>query len=316
MPSKARNTSMAESTRKRTKHSLVDEAWLLMMLPALFWAGNAIVGRSVAGEVPPVALAFWRWATGALLLLPLAWRHLGRDLPMMLRAWPILLVLSALGIGVFNTFLYIGAQTTTALNIVMIQSAMPALIVAFTFLIFREKVTLRQALGVLISIAGTLTLVTHGDASVLLQFAFNRGDLWMLAGTASYAMYTALLRRRPAVHGLSFAVATFATGALMLLPFYMMETLSGRPMPLNVASVLAVGYVSIFASILAYLSYNRAVALIGPNTAGMTIYLVPVFGTILAIVLLGETPRLYHGVGIALIAVGVALATRKVAKAS
>ncbi len=316
MPSKARNTSMAESAHKRTKRSLVDQAWLLMMLPALFWAGNAIVGRSVAGEVPPVALAFWRWATGALLLLPLAWRHLGRDLPMMLRAWPILLVLSALGIGVFNTFLYIGAQTTTALNIVMIQSAMPALIVVFTFLIFREKVTLRQALGVLVSIAGTLTLVTHGDASVLLQFAFNRGDLWMLAGTASYAMYTALLRRRPAVHGLSFAVATFAIGALMLLPFYMMETLSGHPMPLNAASVLAVGYVSVFASILAYLSYNRAVALIGPNTAGLTIYLVPVFGTILAIVLLGEIPRLYHGVGIALIAIGIVLATRKTAKAS
>jgi drug/metabolite transporter (DMT)-like permease len=305
---------MAKHAQTRRSRNLADRAWLLMMLPALFWAGNAVVGRAVAGEVPPIALAFWRWAVGTVLLLPLAWRHLGRDVPAMARAWPILLVLSALGISVYNTFLYIAAQTTTALNIVMLQSIMPVLIVGFTFLFFREKITARQALGVVVSIAGALTLVTHGVPSVLTQFAFNRGDLWMLAAVVSYAMYTALLRRRPAVHGLSLAVATFAIGAFLLLPFYVAETISGRPLPLNSASVLAIGYVSVFASILSYLSYNRAVALVGPNTAGLTIYLVPVFGTVLAIFLLGEVPRLYHGVGIALIAIGIVLATRKVEK--
>jgi drug/metabolite transporter (DMT)-like permease len=282
-----------------------------MMLPALFWAGNAVVGRGIAGEVPPVALAFWRWAVGTLLILPFAWRHLARDLPALVRAWPILLVLSALGISVFNTFLYIAAESTTVINIVMLQSTMPVLIACFTFLFFREQVTVRQAVGILVSITGALTLVAHGDPSLLMNLAFNHGDLWMLAGIVSYAMYTALLRRRPTVHGLSFGVATFATGALLLLPFYVMETLSGRPMPLTAKSVLATGYVSVFASILAYLSYNRAVALVGPNIAGMTIYLVPVFGTALAIILLGEVPRPYHGVGIALIATGIAFTTRK-----
>jgi drug/metabolite transporter (DMT)-like permease len=302
---------MARPAGTHRNRNLADQTWLLMMLPALFWAGNAIVGRAVAEEVPPIALAFWRWAVGAVLLLPLAWHHLSRDVPVMARAWPILPVLSALGISVYNTFLYIAAETTTPLNIVMLQSAMPVLIVGFTFLFFRERTTTRQALGVLVSVVGTLTLVAHGDPLVLTQFAFNRGDLWMLAAVVSYAMYTALLRRRPTVHGLSLAVATFAIGALLLLPFYIVETISGRPLPLNATSMLAIGYVSVFASILSYLSYNRAVALVGPNTAGLTIYLVPVFGTVLAIFLLGEVPRLYHGVGIALIAIGIVLATRK-----
>ncbi len=168
---------------------IADRAWLLMMMPGLFWAGNAVLGRAVAGEVPPVALAFWRWTIGAAIVLPFAWRHLRRDLHPMLRAWPIMLVLSALGVGVFNTFLYIAAETTTALNIVMLQSAMPVLIVAATFLLFGEGVSPRQGLGIAVSLAGALTLVAHGDPSALTQLAFATGDLWMLAAVASYAAY-------------------------------------------------------------------------------------------------------------------------------
>jgi drug/metabolite transporter (DMT)-like permease len=295
------------------RHGLADQAWLLMLLPALFWAGNAVVGRAVAGEVPPIALAFWRWVVGAAIVLPFAWRHLGRDTRPMLRAWPVMLALSVFGVGVFNTTLYIAAQTTTALNIVMLQSAMPVLIVAASFLLFREVVTARQALGIAVSLAGAVTLVTHGDPAVLAQFDLNRGDLWMMAGILSYAVYTALLRRRPAVHGLSFVAATFIVGALILLPLYLAETLSGRPLPLAPRSALAIGYVAVFASVLAYLSYNRAVALLGANTAGLGVHLVPVFGTLLAVLLLGEVPRPYHAVGILLIGTGIWLAQRRTA---
>jgi len=302
-----------ETTTAPVRRGIADQVWLLMMLPGLFWAGNAVLGRAVAGEVPPVALAFWRWTIGAAIALPFAWGHLRRDAGSMLRAWPVVLALSALGIGIFNTFLYIAAQTTTALNIVMLQSSMPVLIVGATFLLFRETVTGRQALGIAVSLAGALTLVAHGDAMALTRLEFNRGDLWMLAAIVCYAVYTALLRRRPAVHGLSFLVATFAAGALMLLPFYVAETLSGRPLPLTATSALAIGYVAVFPSILAYLSFNRAVAVIGPNTAGLAVHLVPVFGTVLAVLLLGERPRPYHGLGIALIAVGIWLATRRAA---
>ena len=136
---------MTETTKTPGRRGIADQAWLLMMLPGLFWAGNAVLGRAVAGEVPPVALAFWRWAAAAALVLPFAWRHLRRDLRPLLRAWPVVLALSALGVGAFNTCLYIAAQTTSALNIVLLQSAMPVLVVAATFLLFRETPSARQA---------------------------------------------------------------------------------------------------------------------------------------------------------------------------
>lgn len=302
---------MDQTTPVAARRGVLDQPWLLMLLPALFWSGNAVVGRAVAGEVPPIALAFWRWVVGAAIVLPFAWRHLPGDLPAMLRQWRVMLALSVLGVAVFNTCLYIAAQSTTALNIVMLQSAMPVLIVAASFLLFGEVVRPRQALGIAVSLAGAMTLVTHGDPLVLARLALNRGDAWMLAGIASYAAYTALLRRRPAVHGLSFVAATFVTGALALLPLYLGETLSGRPLPLAPAPVLAILYVAVFASVLAYLSYNRAVALVGANTAGLAAHLVPVFGTLLAILLLGEVPRAYHGIGVALIALGIWLAQRR-----
>jgi drug/metabolite transporter (DMT)-like permease len=293
------------------RRGLFDRPGLLMLATALFWAGNAILGRAVAGQVPPIALAFWRWVVGAAIILPFAWPHLRRDIRPMLRAWKPMLALSACGIAVFNSTLYIAAQSTTALNIVMLQSTMPVLIVAASFLLFRERVTGRQALGIAVSMAGAVTLVSRGDPLVLARLDLNRGDVWMLAGIVSYAVYTALLRRRPAVHGLSFVAATFLTGATLLLPFYLAETLAGRPLPLTPVAAGAILYVALFASVLAYLCYNRAVALLGANTAGLAVHLVPVFGTILAVLLLGEVPRAFHAVGILLIGSGIWLAQRR-----
>jgi len=291
--------------------ALANEPRVLMLLPGLFWAGNAIVARGIASEVPPIGLAFWRWTVAALLIAPIAWPHLRRDVPLMMRNWPIMLLLTALGISVFNTFLYIAAHTTTAINIVMLQTAMPIVVVIATFLIFRETLTGRQAAGIAASLAGTLTLISHGDPAVLLHLDFKRGDLWMLAAVVSYAVYTAILRLRPPVHGLSFAFATFALGAALLVPFYIAETVWVGPMPLSAQTFAAVGYVAVFASILAYLAFNRTVELLGANTAGLIVHLVPVFGTILAVLLLGEELHAYNLVGIALIAFGLWLATRR-----
>jgi drug/metabolite transporter (DMT)-like permease len=296
----------------RGLRGLADQPLFLMLLPGLFWAGNAIVARSIAGEVPPIGLAFWRWAAAAILILPLAWPHLHRDLAVMARNWPVMLLLTALGISIFNTFLYLAAQTTTAINLVMLQTTMPVMVVVGTFLIFRERVTPRQAAGIAASLAGALTLISHGDPAILAHLDFKTGDLWMLAAVVSYSAYTVLLRLRPAVHGLSFAFASFALGATLLLPFYLAETLVwGRPMPVNVDAALAIGYVAVFASILAYLAFNRIVEIVGANTAGLAVHLVPVFGTILAVLLLGESLHVYHGLGVALIATGIFLATRR-----
>jgi drug/metabolite transporter (DMT)-like permease len=228
----------------------------------------------------------------------------------MLSEWKIMIVFSVTGVAIFNTFLYIAAHTTIALNIVMLQSAGPVMIVLASFLLFREPIKARQALGISLSLSGVVTLVSHGDLLALLGLGMNRGDLWMLAAVISYAIYAALLRRRPPVHGLSFLIATFVLGAVALLPFYCAESLSGRPLPLAMSSALSISYAALFASVLAYFSFNRVVALLGANTAGLAIHLVPVFGTVLAILLLGEIPRAYHGIGIALILSGIWVATR------
>ena len=289
---------------------LADEPRFLMLLPGLFWAGNAIVARSIAGEVPPIGLAFWRWTAAAIVILPLAGRHLRRDVPMMLASWPIMLLLTTLGISVFNTFLYMAAHTTTAINIVMLQTAMPIVVVLATYLIFRDRVSPLQAFGILVSLAGTLVLTAHGDPAILAHLDFRPGDLWMLAAVVSYAIYTALLRLRPAVHGFSFAFASFGLGAMLLLPFHVAETVLVGPMPASPGSLMAIGYVAVCASILAYMAFNRTVELVGANTAGLTVHLIPVFGILLAVLLLGERLEAYHALGIGLIASGLWLATR------
>jgi len=285
--------------------------YVLMLVPGLVWAGNAIVARAAAAEVPPLGLAFWRWLLAALIVAPLALPHVRRDAHVMYNHWPMLILLSAIGIAFFNAALYIAAHTTTAINITMMQASLPVLVVLASYLIFGDTITPAQALGIALSLTGALMLITHGDLHVLTGLEFDVGDLWMLAACLLYALYTALLRLRPQVHPLSFLFATFLIGALLLSPFYVAETLHGHPMPLSANALLAIAYVAIFASAVGYFAFNRAVEVLGANTAGLSVYFVPVFGTILAVLLLGERPQIYHGIGIALIAAGVVLAARR-----
>lgn len=301
----------ADRTASVKGSRLADQAWLLMMLPPLFWAGNAVLGRAVAGSVPPIGLAFWRWFLGMLVVLPFAWPHLRHDITPILARWKSVLLLGTLGIGIYNTFQYIALNSTTALNAVMLQSSMPVMIVLMSLVLFRDRIGAMQGVGIAVSLVGATTLISHGDPGTLLGLELNAGDVWMLAAVVIYAAYTTLLRRRPAIHGLSFVVVTFAIGAVELLPFYVWESVSGHPVQASGITLLAVGYTVLFPSIAAYLCFNRAVELLGPNTAGLAIHLVPVFGSLLAILFLGEQPHLYHGIGIALIAAGILLATRR-----
>ncbi|HEV7370912.1 DMT family transporter [Arenibaculum sp.] len=299
------------SSRPFSWRRLYDAPWLLFFMAPLFWSGNFVLGRAVAGEIPPVGLAFWRWTVGCLIVLPFAWPHLRRDLREFVRRWPTVLVLSAAGIAGFNTFVYIGLQDTTALNAVMMQSTMPIAIVAASFLLFGERVGPLQGLGILVSLSGVGVIVARGDWGTLAGLAFNRGDLWILAAVVSYALYTALLRRRPVVHPLSLLAGTFGLGAVMLLPLLAWEMASGRVMPATPAAFGAVAYVAVFPSVLAYFCFNRTVELIGANRTGLSVHLMPVFGTLMAIAFLGESLRWYHGAGVALIAAGIVLAGRR-----
>ncbi len=290
---------------------LFDLPYVLLTLTFLFWSSNFIVARAVRAEVPPVGLAFWRWTVGLLIVLAFAWPHLRRDRAAIRRHWRIIVVLSATGIAAFNTMSYIGLQHTTAINGLLMQSTMPVVIVVMSYLFFRETVTPLQALGVALSLAGAVIIVARGELRALVAFTVNRGDLWIAVGVLFYSAYAALLRRRPPIHPLSFLAVSFAAGAAMLAPLYAWESASGDVVPLSLTSVLAIGYLAVFTSIIAYICFNRGVELVGANRAGPFFHLLPLFGSVQAVVFLGESFRLFHAFGLALILGGIVLATRR-----
>jgi drug/metabolite transporter (DMT)-like permease len=223
----------------------------------------------------------------------------------------MLLLLAATGIAAFNTFVYIGLNTTTALNALLMQSVMPLVILVCTFLLFGERPSRPQLLGIILSLLGVVVIVTAGEPWRIGSIALNIGDLWIFAAVVAYAVYSALLRRRPAVHPLSFLAAIFGLGSAMLAPFVYGESAAGMTLHLDLTTALAVGYVVLFPGVLAYFCWNRGVDLVGANLAGQFMHLLPVFGSVLAILLLGEAFRAYHAAGAVLIFAGIVLATRR-----
>lgn len=289
---------------------LYGQAYLLLVLTTLFWAGNIVLGRFVAGHVPPVALAFVRWGGAFLILLPFAWPHLKRDWPEIRRHMPMMLVLSFTGITSFNTMVYFGLQFTGALTGVLLQSSQPLLIALATFMLFGERLTGRQALGIAISLAGVTTIICQGDVGRLAAIRFNFGDILILAAVALYALYSALLRRRPSIHWISFLAGTFLIGDILLLPVLAWEMSTGYVLKPDLFTLGACLYVAVFPSLIAYAFFNRGVELIGANRAGPFFHLMPLFGALMAVFFLGERFQAYHAVGMVAILSGVALATR------
>jgi len=286
-------------------------AYLLLTLTALFWSANFVVGRGVQGTVPPIALAFWRWSVALCVLLPFALQPMLRERGTILRHWKMLVLLGVMGVGSFNTLVYIGLGSTTATNGILLNSAIPAIIVLLGWLFMGQRVSRLQTLGIVVSMAGVAAIIFRGDMSGALQLQVNRGDIWVFAAIVSWAVYTLLLRRRPAgIGSIAFLGTTMAVGWAANLPFFLAELATGARTELNLASVAAIAYTGVFPSVLAYLFWNRAVAEVGPAKAGMFVHLMPVFGAVLAMVFLGETLQLFHAAGFALILAGIVLATR------
>ena len=284
--------------------------YLLLVLTTLFWSGNFVLGRAVHTVFTPFTLSFWRWAVALVILLPFVWGSLREQWPLIRRHGSILLLFSILGVVNFNTFVYIGLQSTTATNALIMLSVTPVLIVALSFLLLRQAVTGWQALGILISLMGVLVIVSRGDVGALLARQFNSGDLWVLAAVISWALYSVCLRWRPAeLKPLNFQTMTMLIGITILTPLYGWDLAWGHTMAVNAATVGSILYLALFPSILAYVFWNRAVAELGANRAGQFLHLMPVFGAILSQIFLGERLYGFHAAGIALIALGIWLAT-------
>ena len=223
---------------------------------------------------------------------------------------PIVALLGALAIGSFNILLYTGLQSTTALNSMLIQSAQPALILIGGALVMGDGTSLRQIGGVLISLAGVLAIIGRGDPAMLWGLRLNIGDAIISVAVLLWALYSVLLRRRPVVHPLSFLAASMVVGIAVIAPVYAHELWSGRLIVPVAGSALAIAYVSIFPSFLAYLFFNRGVELIGSAATGQYMNVRPLMGAGLAMLFLGEALHMFHVAGLALIVAGILVAGR------
>lgn len=281
----------------------------LLCLTMLFWAGNSIAGRAMAGVVPPMALSFWRWVLATALITPFAWPHLKSDLGDLRRHWLMVTILAATGVASFGALLYVGLETTTALNSLLMQAATPPLILLFGVILLRERTGWSQILGVALSLIGVLVVISQGRPWDLLHLDIHPGDGLVMIGVLLYAGYSILLRRKPQMHPLSLLWGTCVASIALLAPFYAWEFSHTGGFTLDGPALAGLAYIAIFPSFLAYLFFNRGVDLIGPAAAGHFMHLMPVFGSVLAVVLLGEAFRGFHAVGVALIGAGILLAS-------
>ncbi len=284
----------------------------LLLLPPLFWAGNAVAGRLLVGTASPLAISAARWALALLLFAPFCWRALREHGPALRTHWTTLAWTGVLGVGCYNSFQYLALQTSTAVNVTLIAASTPVFVLAAGALFFGERVRGRQWLGAACSLTGVLAVLTRGHPTHLLQLSFVSGDLIMLAANASWTAYTWLLRkRRPALPFAPFLTAQMAVGLAAILPFAALEFALGYGHWESTPQVmLIVLYMALLPSIVAYYAWDRGVARVGAVVPVYFANLTPVFAALLSTLLLGEPPQVYHYVGLALIVLGIHLAGR------
>ncbi len=289
-----------------------DPTYAALALTALLWSSNFVIARAVRDDVSPEALNFLRWAIALLILVPVSLRDLREHRALLARHWQLIALLGFTGIAVFQTLCYVALTTTTALNTILLLSLAPLAIVALSWVALGERVTRKQALGLLTSLAGAAVLILHGELVTLVDLRFNAGDLWMLLAIGVWAVYSVLLKRRPAqMPPLALHTTSVAAGTLCMLPAFGWQLAHGGGLPTSHAAWMAIAFVAIFSSALAHALWVRGVATIGPTRAGVFIHLMPLFGAALAIMFLGEQLAGYHAVGAVLVLCGVVLTRRR-----
>jgi drug/metabolite transporter (DMT)-like permease len=285
--------------------------YVLLLIAAASFGGNWVAARIVNFQVAPFALSFWRWAIAAAVLLPFAAAQLREDAPVIRRNLPILTVFGAIGAGGFTLLGYWGVSNTTAVNATLLNSSLPLFVVPLSWLLLGLTVSRMQLLGIVFSLAGVITIVSAGNPQALAQLTLNPGDFLILGAAFLWAVYTVMLKWRPPLGALSFLFMTVVTAAAMSLPFYAWEMATGKTTIVTPAVFATIGYLAVFPSIVAYVCWNQAVATVGPNVAGFFNPIIPVFGVLFAVVLLGEPLRSYHVAGFALVLAGVILTSTR-----
>ena len=269
-----------------------------------------MLGRALRDSLDPVSLNFWRWFIALAVLTPFGLRAVAGKGEILRRHAGILALLALLSVPLFQTMVYQGLRSTTAINAVLLNSSAPVFMIGCSWLIERERATARQIAGMLISLAGIVVIMTRGEPSRLLELELHGGDAWILAAMPLWGLYSVLLKRRPPeLDGVGLLFVISLVGVTMLAPLFLARSMLAPPPAPTLETALALLYVGLAASVVAFICWNRGVAIVGANAAGFTLHLLPAFGTLLAIVFLGEAFRGYHAAGVATILTGVLLAT-------
>lgn len=288
----------------RRNHGL---AYLLLTVCMLFLATNHIIGRGVHESLPPIGLSFWRWFAAALMLLPFVLRRIGKAMPVYRDNAQGLFLLGGLIVG-STTIILVALNYTTAINVSLINATQPTITVLFSWIFFGQRLTKAQALGIVVAFAGVAVMLTRGDLEVLLSLGLNYGDIVALMAMGGFAGYAVSVRQLPAgLNPVESLFGVIVAGSIVLLPFYVFESMYIRPMPMTWLAVTAAMTLALLVSCLAMLLWNIGNQAIGPNRASIFMNLIPVFGAVLAVAFLGETLQWFHLAGLVLVGLGILL---------
>jgi len=296
----------------RILNCLYGQSYLLLFLATLFWAGNAIGGKLAVGHISPFFLTSLRWLIASIVVVPIAYKYLRNDWALIRGRLIFLFALGTIGFSLFNNLMYSALQTTTAMNATIIQAALPASIFLLNFVFYKMNATKYQLIGFPITVVGVVAIVYQGQWQVLSQLRFVVGDILMLLAITCYGLYSVMLNNKPKIHWLSLISVLSLSALLASTPFALVELFNGQLIVPDLLGWLVALYAALLSSVLAQVFWIRGIELIGSNAASLFINLVPVLGTVLAVILLGETPHWYHLLGLALIVGGILLAQIKV----
>ena len=284
--------------------------YVLLVVATLIWGGNFVIGRAIASSLPPITLSFLRWCTAFVIFLPFAWPFLRKEWGLLKKQWSIVFFMAVTGIAGFNTLLYIALHYTTSINASLVNSSTPIIIFMLSFIFMGERLNAQQAAGAILSFLGLLFIISKGSLEVLLKFSFNVGDLIVIAAVICWSIYSILIKqfsgRLPAY---STFTVSMVVGILILFPFFVREALTTE-IAWSTGSILTIFYTGIFASIVAFMSWNIAVERIGANKAGIFLNLIPVFAALFAVLFIDETLAWYQAAGGVLVILGVFISTR------
>ena len=288
-------------------------AIILLIASSFFWSGNFFSGKiAFLSDLSPFKLSFFRWILALLILLPFTYAQIIRDLEYYKKNILLMTIISILGVTIFNSFTYISLQTTMVINSTLMASVAPVMMIGFSWLIFRTKTTTLQFTGIVLSLLGAFAIVLKGNLNNLYNLYFTAGDLWMLAAVVSWCLYSVLLKKIDSkTSQLANLEVMIIIGVIFIIPFYIMESFDSTYLPSTGLDLAIICYVAIFASIVAFFSWNKGVSIIGPNRASLFLHLIPVFSAVWAISFLNEKFAFFHVIGVLFILSGIILSNIK-----